>query len=79
MPIFSAIACQNVPAVQALVAARANLQVRGFSITPAHTSDVRNSPRWGGYPPLEMANGNISITREFLAGIKQFYTRATAE
>ena len=35
LPIFAAIARQNVPAVQALVAARANLQVRGFSMTPA--------------------------------------------
>ena len=73
LPIFAAIARQNVPAVQALVAARANLQVRGFSMTPAHTRGARNGPRWGGgYTPLEMASGNAAIKRELLAAGSDF-------
>ena len=72
LPIFSAIARQNVPAVQALVAARVNLQVRGFSMTQAHTRGARNGPRWGGYTPLDMANGNVAITRELLAAENNF-------
>ena len=67
LPIFAAIARQNLPAVQALVAPRANVQVRGCAMTPAHTRGAMNAPRWGGYTPLEMARGNVAITREVLA------------
>ena len=39
MTIFTVIARKNVPAVQALVAARADLQVRGYASIPG-------TPRW---------------------------------
>ena len=67
LPIFTAIARQNVPAVQALVAAGADLQVRG---TCEHTRKLQVYTCWpisAGYTPLEMANGHIAITRELIA------------
>ena len=67
MTIFTVIARKNVPAVQALVAARANLQVRGHASTPENSRFTHAGPRWIGYTPLEMANGHIAITRELLA------------
>ena len=67
LPIFSAIVRQNVPAVQALVAARANLQVRGVATTLENPRGNHIGPRWGGYMPVEMANGHVAITRELLA------------
>ena len=69
LPIFAAIARQNFPAVQALIVARAraNLQVRGYTMQPTRTRGARNGPRWGGYTPLDLARGNVAITRELLA------------
>ena len=67
LPIFTAIARQNVPAVQSLVAARANLQVRGYARTPGNSRFTHAGPRWVGHTPLEMANGHNAITRELLA------------
>ena len=37
------------------------------AMTQAHTREVMNAARWGGYTPLEMARGNVAITRELLA------------
>ena len=67
LPIFAAIARQNVPAVQALATARANLQVRGYASTPENTRFTHAGPRLVGYTPLEKANGHVAITRELLA------------
>ena len=67
LPIFTAIARQNVPAVQALVAASANLQVRGYAGAPGNSRSLHAGPQWVGYTPLEMANGHVAITRELLA------------
>ena len=66
LPIFSAITRQNVSAVQALVAARANLQVRSF-VTPPRTRGALGRPTWCGQTPVEMAHGNGAILRELRA------------
>ena len=67
LPIYAALPRQNLPAVQALIVARANLQVRGYTMQPTRTRGARNGPRWGGYTPLDLARGNVAITRELLA------------